>query len=175
MIDFIQKHRVLTVLLSITLIVVVVMFFAGHAIANAAIEQLSQYKTRNKTVCTINPKNATQIVYEGRTYQILNQKVPDSKIGGWNGVFRKVDVLDSRMSVVSETKSDIDSASQVAKLKKHLPRGAKYIVTYFNMFSIKGLNEHDAIAVSLDKGTYQAIPVSKVTTSEAAIRFDPVG
>ena len=162
-------------LLSITLIVVVVMFFAGHAIANAAIEQLSQYKTRNKTVCTINPQNATQIVYEGRTYQILNQKVPDSKIGGWNGVFRKVDVLDGRLCVITETKSDIDSASQVAELKKHLPRGAKYIVTYFNMFAIKGIDERTEIAVSLDKGTYQAIPVSKVTPSEVSIHFDPVG
>ena len=175
MIDILRKHKVLTVLLSVTLVVVVIMFFAGHAIGNAAIEQLSQYKTRNKTVCTVNPKNATQVVYEGRTYQILNKTVPNSKIGGWNGVFRKVDVLDGRMSVVSETKSDIDSASQVAALKKHLPRGAKYVVTYFNMFSIKGMNEHDAIAVSLDKGTYQAIPVSKATASEAAIQFDPVG
>ncbi|HEX3038282.1 MAG TPA: NisI/SpaI family lantibiotic immunity lipoprotein [Oscillospiraceae bacterium] len=175
MIDFIRKHRVLTALLSVTLVVVVIMFFAGHAIGNAAIEQLSQYRTRNKMVCTINPKNATQIVYEGRTYQILNKTVPNSKIGGWNGVFRKVDVLDGHLCVITEAKSNIDSASQVAELKKHLPRGAKYIVTYFNMFAVKGIDEHTEIAVSLDKGTYRAIPVSKVTASETAIRFDPVG
>ena len=173
MTDFVRKHRVLTILLSITLIVVLVSIFAGHTICNTVIEQINQYKIRNKTVCTVNPRNATQIVYEGETYQILNQSVPNSQIGGWNGVFRKVAVIDDRLHVIQEIKSDVDSASQVTELKKHLPQGAKYIVTYFNMFSIKGTDEHRAIAVSLDRGTYKAVPVNGLSKNEAVVQLKP--
>ncbi len=173
MINFLRKHKVLTILSSIALALVLIAVFAGRAIGNAAIEQYSQFRDRNKTVCTVNPKNGTQIEYEGTLYQILNKPVPDAQLGGWNGVFRKIAVLDGQCRVLKEVKADVDSASQVAELKKHLPQGAKYVVTYFTVFSIKKTDEHSAVAVGLDKGMFQAVPVSKVTKNEPAVQFRP--
>lgn len=173
MIDFVRKHKLLTVVSSIALALVLIAVFAGRTIGNAAIEQFSQFRSQNKTVCTINPKNGTQIEYEGTLYQILNKPIPDAHLGGWNGVFRKIAVLDGQYRVIKEMKADVDSASQAAELKKHLPQGAKYVVTYFTVFSIKKTDEHSAVAVGLDKGMFQAVPVSKVTKNESAVQFRP--
>ena len=173
MIDFVRRHRALTILSSIILIAVLVMAFAGQTIWSTAIEQISQYRTRNKTVCTVNPQNATQVVYEGRTYQILNEFVPNSQIGGWNGVFRKVVVADAHLRVIKEMKSAVDCTSQVNKLKRNPPQDMKYIIVYFNEFSIKGTDERKAIAVNLDRGTYKAVPVNNISKNEDVVRLKP--
>ena len=171
MIDFVRRHRVLTILSSLILIVVLVLVFAGQTIWNNAIEQINQYKIRNKTVCTVNPQNATQIIYEGRTYQVLNEFVPDSQIGGWNGVFRKVVVADAHLRVIKEVKSDVDCMSQVNELERNPPQGMKYIAVYFNEFSIKGTDERNAIAVNLDRGIYKAVPVNALSKNDAVVRL----
>lgn len=173
MTDFVRKHKTLTILLSITLVVVLVSILAGQTICNTAIEQISQYKNRNKTVCTVNPRNGTQVVYEGRTYQILNEHVPDSQIGGWNGVFRKIAILDDHLRVIKEMKSDVDCTSRINELKSNPPRGMKYIVVYFNEFSIKRTDERNAIAVNLDSGTYKAVPVNGISKNEAVVQLKP--
>ena len=171
MIDFVRRHRALTILSTIILIVVLVMAFAGQTIWSTAIEQISQYRSRNKTVCTVNPQNATQVVYEGRTYQILNEFVPDSQISGWNGVFRKIVVADAHLRVIKEMKSDVDCTSQVDNLKRNPPKGMKYIAVYFNEFSIKGTDERNAIAVNLDRGIYKAVPVNALSKNDAVVRL----
>ena len=170
MIDFVRRHRALTILSTIILIIVLVMAFAGQTIWSTAIEQISQYRTRNKTVCTVNPQNATQVVYEGRTYQILNEFVPNSQIGGWNGVFRKVVVADAHLRVI-KMKSDVDCTSQVNELEKNPPQGMKYIAVYFNEFSIKGTDERNAIAVNLERGIYKAVPVNALSKNDAVVRL----
>ena len=94
----------MTILLAALLVVVLILIFAGHSIGNFAIEQINQIRSKDKAVCTINPENATQIVYEGTTYQILNETVDSSKIGGWNGVFRKIVILDDHYRVLNQVK-----------------------------------------------------------------------
>lgn len=172
MTDFIRKHKGLTILSAVALIIILILAFAGRSIGNAAIEQMNQIRSKDKAACTINVENATQIVYEGKTYQVLNETVDDSKIGGWSGVFRKIVILDDHYRVLNQVKSDVDSTSQVKELVQHLPQGAKYVVTFFNVFTIKGINDKEAIAVNLDSGTYKAVPVGTELADETPIQFD---
>lgn len=174
MTDFIKRHKAMTVIMSTTFIVVLILIFTGQSICNFTIEQLSQIKCRNKAVCTVNPENATQIIYKGRTYQILNQAVDNSAIGGWSGVFRKIVILDDHFRILKQIKSEVDSTSQVKDVEKDLPNGSKYVVTYFNVFTIKGVHQNQAIAVSLDRGTFKAVSAETESKDEAPIRFDKV-
>lgn len=121
MTDFIRRHQVLTILSAAVSLIIFILIFAGRFIGNFAIEQISQIKSKDKAVCTINPDNATQIVYKGTTYQILNETVDNSQIGGWNGVIRKIVLLDDRYRVLNQVKSEVDSASQVKEIEKQLP------------------------------------------------------
>lgn len=173
--NFIKNHMVLTTLLMALLIVVLILIFAGRSIGNFTIEQMNQMKSKDKAVCTVNVENATQIAYKGNTYQVLNETVDDSKIGGWSGVFRKIVILDDHYRVLNQVKPDVDSTSQVKELVKHLPQGAKYVVTFFNVFTIKGINDKKAIAVNLNSGTYKAVPAGTELADEKPIQFEKAG
>lgn len=172
MIDFVRKHKAISILLVIFLILILVLIFAGHFIFSYAIEQFSDMRTQNKNVCTIKTDNATQINYNGITYQITNESVDKAKIGGWNGVCRKIAVLDDQFRVLKQEKSEIDYDSQIKALAKELPKGAKYIVTYYNIFSIKGEKESEAIAVNLGDGTFLAVPAGNLPAGKVPIKFD---
>lgn len=169
--DFIKNYKVLTILLTALLVIMLILIFAGHSIGNFAIEQMNQIRSKDKAVCTVNVENATQIVYKGTTYQILSETVDNSEIGGWSGVFRKIVVLDDNYHVLKQVKSEVDSTSQVKELAKHLSQDAKYVVTFFNVFTIKGINDKEAIAVNLDSGTYKAVPAGTELADEKPIQF----
>lgn len=170
--DFIKNHKVLTILLTALLVIMLILIFAGRSIGNFAIEQMNQIRSKDKAVCTVNVENATQIVYKGTTYQILSETVDNSEFGGWSGVFRKIVVLDDNYHILKQVKSEVDSVSQVKEIAKHLPQDAKYVVTYFNAFTIKNVNENQAIAVGLASGTYKAVPAGIESAKKKSISFE---
>jgi outer membrane lipoprotein-sorting protein len=172
MTDFIRGHKTVTALLGALLILILILVFAGRSIANYTVEQISDFKSKNKDVWTINPDDATQINNNGTTYQITNEAVDNSKVGGWNGVCRKIAILDGRCRVLKQEKSKADYNSQVKALAENLPKGAKYIVAYYNIFSIKGEEEKEAIAVNLGHGTYRAVPAGAESAGKTAVKFD---
>lgn len=170
MTDFVRRHKLLTVFSAAALLILPGIVFAGHRIEYAAIDLLSQIRSRDKYACTVNPDNATQIVYNGATYQILNERTDPSQIGAWTGVLRKAAVLDGGYRVIWQRKSEIDWKAQMRKLADRTPVGGKYIVTYFNAFTLKSIDQDEAIAVDLSGGFYRAVPVKK-QNGEPALTF----
>lgn len=171
MTDFIKKHKVLSGFAAAFLMIVLIVIFAGHTIWNFTIEQTYQMKTKNKTVCTINPQNATQINYDGQIYQILNTTVSDSEIGGWNGVIHKYAILDDRYRIRKQDNLNIDFDVQMKDVIKNLQSNDKYVVVYYNVFAIKNTDEKNMIAVGLLSGTYKAVPVDTTSAGKNAIQF----
>lgn len=169
MTDIIRRHKFATVFAAAALLILLIVVFAGRRIAYAAIDFASGIRSRDKSVCTVCPDNATQIVYNGTTYQILNKKADQADIGAWTGVIRKTAVLGDQYHVLKQAKSQVDWKAQMQKLKNTMPDGGKTIVTYFNVFSLKNNDQSDMVAVDLSGGFYQAVPVEKQDGRESLI------
>lgn len=169
--EFLRRHRAFILVVAVFLLMALILIVAGRSIGCFVIDQVSLLKSRDKAVCTINTDNATQIVYKGTTYQILEETVDNSAIGGWSGVFRKVAVLDDRYRVLKQERSAVDSDSQIKQIAKQLPPKSAFVVFYFNAFTIKNVDETSEIAVNLDSGTFKAVPAGTETSTEKPLQF----
>ena len=172
MTDFIKKHKALSVLLAVVLIALIGTIFAGQQIKSFALDSIYDIKCAGKPMCSVNPKNATQIIYKGTTYQILNETTDGSKMGGWIGGFRKLAIVDGNYHVINQSKLDVNFDSQIKNIVKNMPTNEKYVVAFFNVYSIKESDSKTAISVNLLSGNYKAVPVGSVSANEIPIQYE---
>ncbi len=172
MTDFIKKHKAFSIVLAVILIALIGTIFARQQIKSFTIDSIYDIKCAGKPMCSVNPQNATQILYKGTTYQILNETTDGSKMGGWIGGFRELAILDGNYHVVNQSKLDTDFASQIKDIIKNMPNNEKYVVAFFNVFSINKTDPKTAISVNLLNGNYKAVPVGSVSANEAPIQYE---
>lgn len=172
MTKFMKHHKVLTAFLAIVIVIIFAFVFAGRSICNFAAEQIFTIKSNGKAYCTINPQNATQFVYKGTTYQILNETVSSSGLGRWEGYSHLIAILDSNFRVLKQVKSGADSVSQMKELMKDLPKSAKYMITFYNVFSVTGVSDKQEVAIDLFGGTYKAVPADRLSSGDMPIKYD---
>ncbi|MBW9146500.1 NisI/SpaI family lantibiotic immunity lipoprotein [Clostridium sp. CM027] len=139
------------------------------------ISKARNHAIKDKIICKVNAKNATQISYKDTTYQISNLSLERSKIGGWNGIIDKVAVIDKNNCILEQKRIDSSAQLTIEDVKKNLPKDAKFIVSFQNVCSIKEVDTKDAIAVQVDNNFYRAIPVGSASTDKTVIKLSPAG
>jgi hypothetical protein len=172
MTDFIKNHKALSIFLAGVLIVLIGMVFARQQIRSFALDSIYSIKCAGKPFCTVNSKNATQILYKGTMYQILDETTDGTKIGGWIAGFRKLALVDESDHVIHQSKLDVDFDSQIKSVVKNLTSNEKYVVAFFNVYAIKKVNPRTAICVNLLNGNYKAVPLGAVSAEEKPIQYE---
>ncbi|MBW9149153.1 NisI/SpaI family lantibiotic immunity lipoprotein [Clostridium sp. CM028] len=145
----------------------------GYFAKDTIIKKVRTYALKDKIVCKVNAKNATQISYKEITYQISNVSLDRSKLGGWNGIIDKVAVLDKNNCILKQKEIDLSAQLTIEDVKKDLPQNAKFIVSFQSVCSIKGIDSKEAIAVQVDNNFYKAMPVGSASTDKTAIKLSP--
>lgn len=167
-----NKNNKIKSTISITIITMITcIFFTGCSITDYTLNKICEYGSKDKIVCTVNEADATQIVYDEVTYQVLSETVDRSEIGGWRGVFKKITVLDENYSIINQVKMKATPTSQIKDILKDLPQKAKYIVPFYNVLSIKDTDDDEAIVVQLFSDFYKAVPVELKNEDEERITF----
>ena len=160
--------RGFVILLSVLFCTLVIGYFAKDTI----IKKVMHYPIKDKIVCKVNVKNATQISYKEVTYQISNLSLDRSKIGGWNGIINQVAVVDKNNCILEQKEIDSSAQLTINDMKENLPKDAKCVVSFLSICSIKGMDTKDAIAVQVDYSFYKAVPVGSASTDKTAIKYE---
>lgn len=172
MIKSISKHNINKILIVTALLITICMIFSGCSIVNCALNKASELESNNKIQCTINENNGTKIVYDDVTYQILEEKFDKSELGGWRGVFRTIVLLDENYKSIKQLKMKADPYTQLKNIVKNPPDSATYAVPFYNVFSIKGVDDSEAIAIHLFNGFYKAVCTDLKSEQDKTITFD---
>ncbi|MBU3130165.1 NisI/SpaI family lantibiotic immunity lipoprotein [Clostridium tagluense] len=160
--------KILIPLFTVLFCTLVIGYFAKDII----IKKVRTYEIKDKIVCRVNAKNATQISYKEVTYQISNVSLNQSKIGGWNGIIDRVAVLDKKNCILSQKEIDSSATLTINDMMENLPKDAKFIVSFQNVCSIKGTDNKEAIAVQINNSFYKAIPAITGFTDKTAITYE---
>ena len=158
--------RGFVILLAVLFCTLVIGYFAKDTI----IKKVMHYPIKDKIVCKVNAKNATQISYKEVIYQISNVSLDMSKIGGWNGIINRVAVIDKKDCILKQKEIDSSAQLTINDMRENLPKDAKFIVSFLSVCSIKGTDNKEAIAVQVNNKFYKAIPVGDASTDKTAIK-----
>ncbi|MBZ9607491.1 NisI/SpaI family lantibiotic immunity lipoprotein [Clostridium estertheticum] len=161
--------KILIPLLAVLFCTLVIGYFAKDTI----IKKVMHYPIKDKIICKVNVKNATQISYKEVTYQISNVSLDQSKIGGWNGIINQVAVVDKNNCILKQKEIDSSAQLTIKDMKENIPKDAKFIVSFLSVCSIKDVDTKDAIAVQVDNNFYKAIPVGSASTDKTVIKLSP--
>lgn len=145
---------------------------SGCSLVNSTLEKLNNIASKDKIVCTVNEGNGTEIVYNKVTYQILDETIDKSEIGGWKGVLRNIALLDEKYNVIKQIKMKADPITQIKDIVKDPPENIKYVVPFYNVFAIKGVDDDEAIAVHLFSGFHKAVCKDLKGKTDKAIQFN---
>ncbi|MGH4126084.1 MAG: NisI/SpaI family lantibiotic immunity lipoprotein [Clostridium sp.] len=159
-----KTKKVFVLLFTVLFCTLVIGYFSKDIIT----KKVMTYPIKDKIVCKVNTKNATQISYKEVTYQISNISLDRSKIGGWNGIINQVATIDKKDCIIEQ--KEIDSSAQLAvnDMRANLPKDARIVVSFQNVCSIKGMDTKKAIAVQINNYFYKAIPVESAPTDKTA-------
>ena len=161
-----KTKKILIPLFTVLFCTLVIGYFAKDTI----IKKVMHYPIKDKIVCKINAKNATQITYKEVIYQISNISLDRSKIGGWNGIINQVAVIDKNNCILKQKEFNSSAQLTINDMEENLPKDAKFIVSFQSVCSIKGTDNKEAIAVQVDNKFYKAIPVGGASTDKTAIK-----
>ncbi|MBX4263957.1 NisI/SpaI family lantibiotic immunity lipoprotein [Clostridium estertheticum] len=162
-----KTKKILISLLAVLFCTLVIGYFAKDTI----IKKVMHYQIKDKIVCKVNAKNATQISYKEVMYQISNVSLDPSKIGGWNGIINQVAVIDKNNCILEQKETDSSAQLTIKDIKQNIPKNAKFIVSFLSVCSIKGTDNKDAIAVQVNNKFYKAVPVGSASTYKTAIKL----
>lgn len=161
--------RGFAILIAVLFCILVIGYFAKDTI----IKKVMHYPIKDKIVCKVNAKNATQISYKEITYQISNVSLNRSKLGGWNGIINQVVVVDKNNCILEQKEIDSPAQLNINDMKENIPKDAKCVVSFLSVCSIKDVDTKDAIAVQVDNNFYKAIPVVNASTDKTTIKLSP--
>ncbi|MBW9154327.1 NisI/SpaI family lantibiotic immunity lipoprotein [Clostridium estertheticum] len=164
-----KTKKTLVSLLAVLFCTIVIGYFAKDTI----IKKVMHYRIKDKFVCKVNAKNATQISYKEVMYQISNVSLDKSKIGGWNGIINQVAVIDKNNCILEQKEIDSSAQLTIKDIKQNLPKDVKFIVPFQSVCSIKGTDNKDAIAVQVNNKFYKTVPVGSTSTDKTVIKLAP--
>ena len=124
-------------------------------------------------VWTVDSENAARVFRDGTVYRVTGASVEASRLGGWVGVVKTAVVLDEHGTVLKSRKLDRPVRETVLSLEEDLPPGARVIVPFQNVYTVKGEEEEDAVAVGIGNNDfYRAVPEDAVSGADAAIDYE---
>ncbi|MPQ33149.1 NisI/SpaI family lantibiotic immunity lipoprotein [Clostridium estertheticum] len=162
-----KTKKTLISLLAVLFCTLVIGYFAKDTI----IKKVMHYQIKDKIVCKVNSKNATQISYKEVMYQISNVSLDSSKIEGWNGIINQVAVINKNNCILEQKEIDSSAQLTIKDIKENISKDAKFIVSFLSVCSIKGTDNKKAIAVQVNNQFYKAVPVASASTDKTAIKL----
>lgn len=125
---------------------------------------------QDKPVYAVNDDNATQICYQGTTYQISATSLESDELGGWIGIIKEAVVLDKDLNILKQEKLGTSLNDTINAIKKDPPANAYLIVPFQNVYAVKDSDHKDAIAIGISNNYfYKAVAVSKDSKSKESI------
>lgn len=146
----------------------------GKTIENLC-SDISEKIQSSKIKCTLNVKDATQIQYDGRKYQITNTQLSKDDIGKWTGIILQYAVLNSQYHVLAQrdiTDESYTNSATLEDLEKSLPEKADLIVPFYDVYHIIGQKEYNEVAVLVGNHFYKAVPADNKILDDKKLQVE---
>lgn len=125
---------------------------------------------QDKPVYAVSDDNATQICYQGTTYQISATSLESDELGGWIGIIKEAVVLDTDLNILKQEKLGTSLNDTVNAIKKDPPANAYLIVPFQNVYAVKDSDHKDTIVIGISNNYfYKAVAISKGSENIASI------
>lgn len=103
-----------------------------------------EHSKEQKSDFQINPNNATQLIYNGATYQVTDQVVSENDLEDFIGIIAK-DIVFDKDSKNIFTKEDLDKIDWLGE-----NRSTRETWFYLDVYKISGVNIDDGFAVKVN-------------------------
>lgn len=112
--------------------------------SDSKIFNFKEHSKEQNSEFQINPNNATQLIYDGVTYQVTDQVVSEVKLEDFLGIIAK-DVIFDKDSKNILTKQDLDKIDWLGENKSK-----RQTWSYLDVYKISGINIDEGFAVKVN-------------------------
>ena len=116
-------------------------------------DKIKEYSS-NKEQCCLNTENATQFVYKGNDYTILEDTVSNGGLGEWIGYIRQLIAVDETGKILLQENIETATFQMLADLADKASEAA-YIIPFLNVYAAP--NTDDYLIVDVNGGYHKAV------------------
>lgn len=130
-------------------------------------QRIAEYSD-GKEPCYLNAEDVTQFTYKGNRYTILNETVPNSRLGEWVGYIRQLVAVNEAGEILVQADIEAAAFQSLADLADSAPDAA-YIIPYLNVYAAP--DDASCLIVDANGSYHRAILSSECTEADTVFAF----
>lgn len=134
-------------------------------------DKIEEYSS-DKEQCFLITDNATQFLYKGETYTILDDTVPNENLGDWIGYIRQLAVVDETGNVLFQEYIEETTFHTLEDLSDKITQDA-YLIPYLNVYTPSQTASY--LIVDVNGAYHKAVLSCNVTDFDSIFEFRTTG